>query len=137
MKRLPNWDVALIHFCNGMRKQPRVYGVSDCLLFGAGCVEVQTGVDYAAPHRGKYSTLEESRAYMAAHGWDDVDDVVDTFLDRRDVAMRMRGDILCFQGEFGKSIGVCLGRYAMVLMPDGAVHWPSNRACAAWSVGDA
>jgi len=138
MQRIPNWDVALIHFCNAMQKQARIYSLSDCLMFGAGCVEVQTGVDYAAPHRGKYADdLESARAYMASQGWADVDDVVDSFLPRVDVAMRKRGDILAFHGPLGKSIGVCLGRFAMVLSPSGGVHYQSSLAFAAWSVGDA
>ncbi len=129
------WDVALVEFCDFMRKLPVEYGFADCVLFAAGAVEVQTGADFAAPHRGKYADEAGARAYMASLGWADVDDVVDAHLPRVDVRMRRRGDILLFEGPFGKSLGVCLGRWACVLATEGAGLIKSTPALAAWRVG--
>lgn len=135
--RVEKWDVNLTRYLNACRKRARVYGDSDCVMYAAGAVEAQTGEDFAAEHRGKYSDLDGARAYMAAHGWDDVDAVCDAYLERVDVRARRRGDILAFEGVAGKSLGVCIGQHAMVLTPEGATYYPSSRAFAAWRVGDA
>lgn len=37
------------------------YGRHDCLLWAAGAVERLTGVDHAAPYRGRYATLAEGK----------------------------------------------------------------------------
>jgi len=120
-----------------MRSVGRVYGVSDCILLVAGAVEVETGIDFAAPHRGKYDDEASARAYMAANGWADVDDVADSFLPRINPGLRRRGDILLFRGEVGKTLGVCLGAKAMVMGVDGCQQIPSRLCLAAWRVGDA
>lgn len=137
MKRLYGWDIALVQYCDAVRKHALEYGLSDCIMFSAGGVEVQTGIDLGAPHRGKYSSPEEAEAYMRANGWEDVHAIVDTFLPRVDLAHRRRGDVLGFcDGPAGKSVGICLGRSAMVMSPIGAAHYSSAKASIAWRVGD-
>lgn len=135
MRKLANWDVELVKFCDGMRSQGLRYGESDCVLYAAGGVEVQTGQDLAAAHRGKYSDEDGARAYMREHGWADVDDVADSFLSRVVPAMRRRGDILLHIGDRGKTLGICLGRFSQVLTQDGAIQIASRLAVTAWRVG--
>lgn len=135
MHKLPNWDTELIRFCEAMRAQGIVFSFSDCVMFAAGGVEVETGVELTREHVGKYATLEEARAYMHSKGWADVDDVADAYLPRIMVTQRKRGDILGFIGPRGKGLGICLGKWAMVMTPEGATQYPSSRAFAAWRVG--
>jgi hypothetical protein len=135
--KLPNWEVELSKFCDSMRSQDLVYGFSDCIMFAAGGVEVQTGVDYTSEHAGKYSDEESARAYMRSRGWSDVDAVVSAYLPAIGVHRRSRGDVLMHIGERGKTLGICLGRTSMVLTLRGAIQIPSSSAKAAWRVGDA
>lgn len=134
-KRVPGWEVELAKYCDAARAEPVAYGHCDCILYAAGAVEVQTGDDFAAQHRGKYDDEASARAYMEANGWADVDAVADAFLTRVDVLRRRRGDILLFVGEAGKTLGICLGRHASVLAGEGAGLILSAGAVAAWRVG--
>jgi hypothetical protein len=135
MAKLENWDVELVKYCSALRRQPLDYIIADCVLIAAGAVEVQTGVDHAAPHRGKYASEGEARAYMVQHGWPDVDAVVDSFLPRIDKRTARRGDIMLFEGVVGKTLGICLGRHSMVMSLEGGGMWRSDKAISAWRVG--
>lgn len=101
-------------------------------------MEVQTNVDFAAEHRGKFTDEASARAYMAAHGWADVDEVVDAYLPRRaiDAGERaLRGDVMLFAGELGNVVGLSMGLDSWVIDWHGARRIPSKLAVAAWRVG--
>lgn len=122
-------------FCALLRYQPMSWGASDCVLAAAGAVEVQTGADFAARHRGKYHDEVSARAYMDAQGWADVDAVADAFLPRINPKLHRRGDILLFRGDLGLTLGICLGVDSMVMGPEGGILIRSRHAIAAWRVG--
>ena len=66
--RLTNWQTRL-HDCIA-EAQVRVFGwgVRDCCLFAADCVQAVTGIDHAADLRGTYSSAAGARRAMARLG---------------------------------------------------------------------
>ena len=65
IKRLENWPSLLSEFLERKSKEEFAWGINDCLIFPADCVAALTGVDFAAPYRGKYSTESEALEYAA------------------------------------------------------------------------
>ncbi len=95
---------------------------------------MQNGVDFGAEHRGKYHDRESADAYMASRGWSTVDDIAGFYLPPISVKRAARGDILVFPGEAGRCLGICLGRFSMVMAAKGAIYLHSRFAAAAWGV---
>lgn len=62
--RVENWHSKLLAYMDQQERKPFAYGVNDCLLMTAGAVAVVTGVDHAAPYRGRYSNMTEARALI-------------------------------------------------------------------------
>jgi hypothetical protein len=62
--RVEHWHSKLLAYIDLQEREPFAYGINDCLLMTAGAVEVVTGVDHAAPFRGKYQTMQEGRGLI-------------------------------------------------------------------------
>lgn len=62
--RVERWHSKLLAYIDRQEREPFAYGVNDCLLMTAGAIEAVTGVDHAAPFRGKYQTMQEGRALI-------------------------------------------------------------------------
>lgn len=56
-----DWKTKLAEFIEARKRDPFVWGVSDCCLFSADAVKEIAGFDFAAWFRGKYDT--EKRAH--------------------------------------------------------------------------
>ena len=54
--RCSNWETLLAEYLDKCLNKPFVWGEHDCCLFAANVIKIITGVDFAAPFRGKYST---------------------------------------------------------------------------------
>lgn len=130
-----NWDVDLIVYCSKLRRIEISYGAIDCVLFAAGGVKSQTGDDFAAAHRGAYHDEDSAEDYMKSKGWDSIADIVDAHLPRIQPGERRRGDVLMFDGEYGQTLGICLGAVAAVLGTSGVINIPAKTCVAAWRVG--
>lgn len=56
LQRLPDWSVRLQAVVVQRLAQAFAWGVHDCALYAADCVQACTGTDPAADLRGRYST---------------------------------------------------------------------------------
>lgn len=67
----PERDTILPKYLARVRGNSLSPGTHDCALFAAGWVRLCTGVDLAKDWRGKYRTLDEGTALLAAAGFAD------------------------------------------------------------------
>lgn len=58
MRRKDGWRTRLLAKMAEQERQPGIYGESDCLLRLSDTVEVMLDIDFGAPFRGQYTTLE-------------------------------------------------------------------------------
>lgn len=133
--RLNNWENALAIFLRAHRDLPFVWGKNDCCLFAAGAVREITGVDFAAPFRGKYSTALGSIRALKRYGNSDLLSTLIAILGEPiPILLAKRGDIALVEIEGQLSAGVhygsvwCVGDTGLVtVLPDFVV--------ASWSIG--
>lgn len=132
--RKPNWEEIL--YAEIDKHHAFEWGKKDCALFVADIVEKMTGIDYAKPFRGKYTT--EKGAYMALkkYGHGSLENWVDYNFKEVKPTQAKRGDVVlhdCSIDE-GKALGICLGKNFLGQGEDGAYFLPMSKALRAWRV---
>ena len=55
MERFPDWARRLRSAIAERRDRPHAWGQHDCAINAADLVQAQTGIDFAAPFRGRYT----------------------------------------------------------------------------------
>ena len=115
--RVKDWRTKLSAHINTMRPEPFVWGKHDCALWAASCVEVMTGVDLAAPVKGKYSTPQG--AYKSIKKYYDVDQISELmkklFGEPIHAANIRPGDIAFVKVNFAGfdyALGICNGAHS-------------------------
>ena len=117
-KRLPDWEARLFTYLNSLRAAELVFGQEDCVVgLAAGAVEAQTGVDFAAAFKGKYSDERTAIKLMIEQGWtkagsslkDALIQMMDLHLQRAPKNNRHRGNIVLLETEAGPAFGVRVG----------------------------
>ncbi|MDQ1847664.1 hypothetical protein Q9299_05125 [Gemmobacter fulvus] len=117
--RLPDWQSRLRRWIGTVAGQPLIAGRHDCCLFGAGAIEAQTGVDIAAPWRGRYSTFAGGRRILRKAGYADHLALIAAHLPEAHPAEALPGDIAVVPGEGGDAVGVVQGAGVYVLTQSG------------------
>lgn len=130
--RLSDWEDRLSAYLAEMFDEPHAWGTNDCVMFGAGAAEAQTGVDPAAEFRGRYRSFAGAQQVLRPHGT--VADIIDHKFRRIAPAFAQRGDLVMAQD----SVGVVIG--ADALFPgeegdrEGLVRLPRATWTRAWKV---
>jgi hypothetical protein len=136
MSRVDNWPRALEEHIQNQMHRPFEWGVHDCLLFAASCVEAVSGDDPAIEYRGTYSTaLAAYRIIDDAGGFDAL---IDSCLgvDRVHINLAQRGDVVSRTDEKSRtSAGVCVGAVYVFTGPSGLVFLPKQECnISAWRI---
>lgn len=105
----------------GIGRKPFQYGAHDCLSgLVAPIVKIQTGIDLAAPYRGKYTNFSEGARLLKADGYDSLADMIAGHFRVRPLAMAQFGDVVSLPAEHdGWALGVVLGARLGVLAETG------------------
>lgn len=111
-----NRTAILAAYIDEVALKPFAFGVNDCLLMVAGAVERLTGVDHAAPYRGRYRTLRGARRIL---GMPPIDFVRRIFEERAHPARAMDGDIAAFQQDGEWCFGIFIGAHVYVQTENG------------------
>jgi len=91
-------------------------GKRDCALFAADWIELVTGVDPAAPWRGRYITLTEGRALLVKDGYREPSDVLAPWLVKDARWMQARtGDVVVVIEDGEEALGIVAGCHIHVL----------------------
>lgn len=118
LTRLSDWRPRLRRYLSACAGRQLVPGQHDCCLFGAGAVEAQTGVDLAAPWRGRYTTFAGGYRILRKAGYADHIALIADHLPELPVAAARAGDIAIVPGEDGDAVGVVQGEAVYVLGRD-------------------
>ncbi|WP_323780173.1 DUF6950 family protein [Thalassovita sp.] len=136
MQRLPDWKPRLVRYLERTAHEPFKPGQHDCALFFAGAVEAQTGVDYAAPYRGRYTTLRGGLRVLRKDGFADHIALAAHHLPEIAPAFAWPGDGMVVDTDDGPALGICQGQMIYVLGPTGGAILSRLRAMRAFAVGD-
>lgn len=134
LQRYPDWRARLTCYLIDAAPLPFEDGVHDCALFLAGGILAMTGTDYAAPYRGRYTTLRGGMRILRKDGFRDHVALVEATLPRRAVAFAREGDGACVQTEDGPALGIVQGAQIYVLSPRGLGLVPLTAASSAFEV---
>ncbi len=134
MPRLPDWQPRLVRWLELSARRPFEPGRHDCALFLAGAVEAMTGVDPAAPFRGRYTTLRGGLRILRKAGF--ADHIALAAHHLREIAPRAArpGDGLVVTTPGGLALGLCQGEAVYVLGPERLALMPAGHALRAFEV---
>lgn len=129
-QRIENWPTRLDAVVTAARSRPFDWRDHHCGLFVADCVEALTGVRIHAGIEKQYPTR---RAVTAAR---DMRQAACTHLDTAEIApgFAQRGDVVLVSVAGVEAMGVCVGRQAACLGPDGMAFVGMEAVLCAWRV---
>lgn len=132
--RFFDWQPRLITYLAEAGKRPFEDGVNDCALWLAGGVLAMTGTDYAAPYRGRYSTIRGGLRILRRDGFRDHIALAEHHLARKPVSFARPGDgaVVPVRGEM--ALGIVQGTRIYVLNQAGLALVPLTSAVAALEV---
>lgn len=138
--RRPDWPSRLAAYIEATQGEPFAWGVNDCCLWACGGVAAMTGLDPAAALRGRYDSLAGAMTLLTAQGFDTLEAAVRAlaaeagFVEISPLKAK-RGDlVLAAARDPDSGLGLCGGRVALFLTPQGIVSLQLVRAVTAWSV---
>ncbi len=146
MTRRRDFAERLLVALDECRDRPFAWGRNDCALLACGLVEAATGVDYAAPFRGRYRPAAgAARALRRFLGpaspklrraglLEAVAEKItrDSGLEEVPPLMAQRGDFVLVDETESPALGVCLGSHIVAAGPMGTVLRPLAAARRAW-----
>jgi len=132
--RREDWAERLAEIVEARRETPFAWGVHDCALFSADCVQAMTGIDYAQDFRGTYRS---AKGALDALGHRDLAQILDEEFERIAPAYMGRGDVCLVDtgAELtGPACAVCVGALVVVAGIDGLQFFGASQALSAWRV---
>lgn len=118
MMRHPDWKLRLMQYLGEAARSPFVPGQHDCALFVAGAVEAMTGIDYARPFKGRYTTLKGGLRVLREAGFADHAALAAAWLPEIAPAFAAPGDLAVIETPDGPAMGVVQGEGIYVLTVD-------------------
>lgn len=133
MNRLHDWQLRLEEFARARASRPFEWGVNDCALFAADCVQAMTGETVCAELRGQRDVRQALRDLERLGG---VRGLAMRALGASvPVAFARIGDVVVIPAGKREALAVCNGGTALAPGPDGVVAVSMQQALAAWRVG--
>lgn len=121
LTRLPDWQTRLHRYLCATRGRAIEPGQHDCCLFAAGSIDAQTGVDLAAPYRGRYATFSGGRRVLRRAGHADHIALIAAHLPEAHPSQALAGDIAIVPTGEGPALGVVQGAVVYVLQAAGGI----------------
>ncbi|MCE8007128.1 hypothetical protein [Aestuariivita sp.] len=109
MKRRKDWMSRLTGYVGRTARLSIDPGTHDCALFLAGAVLAMTDVDFAAPYRGRYTTLRGGLRILRKDGFEDHIALARYHLETRPTAFLQVGDGAVVDTPLGPALGVVQG----------------------------
>jgi len=107
--RFDDWPSLMNQAIDAARDMPFQWGHHDCALFAADVVKAITGCDYAQSWRGRYTDPFSLLRLLKQHQFNELTDLVDTYLPRIDCAPAGRGDVVAIDMDGHAALGICAG----------------------------
>lgn len=118
MMRHPDWKLRLMQYLGEAARTPFQPGQHDCALFAAGAVEAMTGIDYARPFKGRYTTLKGGVRMLREAGFADHIALAAAWFPEIAPAFAAPGDLAVIETPDGPAMGVVQGEGVYVLTVD-------------------
>ena len=138
LKRLPDWRARFAAEMDRQRRDPHAWGHHDCALgLAAGAVVAITGLDLAAPWRGRYATPLGAARVLRCGGFATLGDMVASVLPEVPPAFANIGDIgvLSADGPVAEALCVVDASGLIVMTEDGHGRRPREDMHRAFRVG--
>jgi hypothetical protein len=128
--RFDDWEKRLSLYLSDV--QPFAWGTNDCCQFTLGkWSELATGVNHFAQH--KYNS--ELGAAKILKKFDGVEGLANLYLgESKPPTLAQRGDIVLFEHDEGKALGICIGAKIAAVGEFGLLLFPMSLAQKAWSL---
>ena len=136
--RLEGWEERLAVVIEAARTTPYSLGEHDCWSVACATIAALTGGDHWPEFAGKYKTKKQALALIATYGnsWQEA---FAAFLGVQPISplMARRGDLVTYEDDNGKHMGICLGTHVAVLGEKGLASVPitSPALLEAWRIG--
>lgn len=132
--RAPDWPERLSEAL--AEREPAAWSRTDCACWSASAAQAMTGVDPAAPYRGRYDSYEGGLALIRADGFRHMKAWADRWWPRIDPSLARRGDWAWVRdrtpdGRFRYALTVVDGP---VLRGPAGGRLPRERALTCWKV---
>lgn len=134
MGRLVDWQPRLIAYLRESVLRPFEDGVHDCALFSAGGCEAMTGQDYAAPYRGRYTTVRGGLRILRRDGFRDHVALAAAHLPEQHISRAAPGDLAVIRSEDGDALGIVQGEGVYILSRDGLAVAPLMAAHTSFKI---
>jgi len=121
--RHADWRARLAATVEHWRRQPFVFGRTDCALFASDCITALTGMDPAAPYRGRYGTADEGQALLQRNGFSSLLGLASTIGKIVPVREAVYGDIglVANADRFEHSFCLVNGETVLAVRPNGGL----------------
>ena len=129
------------------KDRPFEWGRNDCGLFACDLLQAVSGIDFAAPFRGKYKSARGAARVLkrfaglpasakATAGLEAAVEKIAEARNREEVKplMAQRGDLVLLDMPEGPALGVCLGAWVAAAGETGMVRVELREARRAWRI---
>ncbi|HHR6140381.1 TPA: DUF6950 family protein [Providencia alcalifaciens] len=130
--RHPNWTTRLPETLEKATQKPFSWGQHDCCLFAADCAVAVCGIDIAEKARGRYKTKAGAMRVLKSE-FGDLESGLSDFFAEIDPEKATRGDIVMFNGDDGKTLGVMWANKVWAVTESGAMP-VNHQPVKAWRV---
>lgn len=139
--RRDDWEARLAEVLATAVAQPFAWGIQDCCLFAADCVQALTGIDFADEFRGTYDDADSAAMRLiAVTGTTEIAIAINEYFKfprLGNVAFAARGDLALFKNERDQdTLGVIdlTGEWIACVSPQGLQYLPIDCAVMAWAI---
>ncbi len=130
--RHPNWTTRLPEALQKAMQKPFSWGEHDCCLFAADCVVAVCDFDPCKNIRGRYKT-KTGAARILKIEFGDLESALSGFFTEIEPTKALRGDIVMFNGDDGKTLGVIWANKVWAVTESGAMP-VNHQPIKAWRV---
>lgn len=130
--RHPNWTTRLPETLQKATQKPFSWGEHDCCLFAADCVIAVCDFDPCEKIRGRYKT-KAGAARVLKTKFGDLESALSRFFSEIEPERAIRGDIVMYNGDDGKTLGVIWAGKVWAVTESGAMP-VNHQPVKAWRV---
>lgn len=130
--RHPNWTTRLPETLQKAMQKPFSWGEHDCCLFAADCVIALCDFDPCEKVRGRYKTRTGAMRVLKTE-FGDIESALSNHFLEIPVNQVIRGDIVMFDGDDGKTLGVIWANKVWAVTESGSMP-VNHQPIKAWRV---
>lgn len=121
MRRAENWRTAFYAAIDAHRFHRFEWGVHDCAVLTADCIQAVSGVDLAARFRGQYASKKQAEELMQAVGWENPVAILASAFAEIHPSRAIVGDAAVVKTSSGPATAPVVGSELVVFSPGGFI----------------